>query len=248
MTGGEFLWTDDELPLLVDRRAASDLGVKFAFTKRPGGVSAAPFDSLNLSPFVGDDPASVTENQGRVAAALGVPGLKLVKQVHRADVLDASLEELDERAPCILGEGDAIVAGRSETSALMVMSADCVPILLAGPERIAAVHAGWRGLVAGVIERAVESVGEVGAAWVGPSIKGCCYEVGSEVTGAFERAGLPVMASDRVDPADAAASILRRAGIRDVTVSPDCTSCDRSFFSHRRDGPCGRQAAVIAWA
>ena len=248
MTDGELLWTEDALPLLSDRRAPRDLGVRIAFTKRPGGIGAAPYDTLNLSPFVGDDPASVAENQRRVATALGVPGLKLVKQVHRADVLDTSLKDPVELGPCILGEGDALVAGRSETAGLMVMSADCVPILLAGPEHVAAVHAGWRGLVAGVMERAVESVGEVSAAWVGPSIKGCCYEVGSEVTGAFERAGLPVIANDRVDPGAAAVSILRRAGISDVSVSTDCTSCDRSFFSHRRDGRCGRQAAVIAWA
>jgi copper oxidase (laccase) domain-containing protein len=127
------------------------------------------------------------------------------------------------------------------------MSADCVPVLLAGTEEVIAVHAGWRGLVGGVIDRALERLGPARAAWIGPCIKGCCYEVGTDVIDAFRSAELPT-GEGRVDPADAAAAILERADVKDVEVATECTSCDDRFFSHRRDGVTGRQGGFIAWA
>lgn len=241
-------WTDGELPLLVGEEAESRFGVKTAFSKRLGGVSSEPFDSLDMSPFIGDDPAAVARNHELFREAFSVTSLKFVKQVHGDGVLDAGFADPVPGEPCVLGEGDALVAERDEAGAVVVLTADCVPILLAGEDRIAAVHAGWRGLVAGVIGRAAEAVGRVHAAWVGPSIRGCCYEVGAEVIEAFRSNDLPLTDDTHVDPGKAAAVLLRRAGIDEVVASWECTHCDESFYSYRRDGKTGRQAAAIAWS
>ena len=228
------------IPMLVG--GADDApGVKVAFTCRLGGVSAPPFDSLNLSSFVGDDDARVTANRERALGAAGLDGVPivLVKQVHGDRIIEA-----DGRSG-VLGEGDGVAATRGGGAAC-VMSADCVPVLLAGPDEVIAVHAGWKGLAGGVIDRALEKIGTVSAAWIGPSIKGCCYEVGSDVLDAFEAAGLPTLPG-AVDPGDAAAEILMRAGVSGFALATECTSCDARFFSHRRDGVTGRQGGLIAW-
>ena len=236
------------MPLLGDDEAAKKWGVRVAFSKRVGGVSEAPFDSLNMSPFLADNPEAVKRNHDRFGAAFAVGSLKFVKQVHGSAVLDAGFADPVAGEACVLGEGDALVAERGEAGAIVVLAADCVPVLLAGADRIAAVHAGWKGLVGGVIERAVEAVGDVRAAWVGPSIHGCCYEVGDEVLDAFKAAELPLSDDTHVDPGRAAAVILRRAGVSEVSASVDCTHCDQTFYSYRRDGETGRQAGTIAWA
>ena len=248
MVATEMVWTRGDVPLLTDEHAPERRGIRVAFSKRVGGVSAAPYDSLNMSPFIDDDQRDVARNHELFAEAFSASELKFVKQVHGDAVLDAGVAPRPDDGPCILGEGDASVAGSDETGALVVLAADCVPILLAGEERIAAVHAGWRGLVGGVIERAAERVGGPLGAWVGPSIRGCCYEVGDEVLAAFRSRDLPATNESHVDPGRAALVILRRLGVDDISVSTDCTSCDGSFFSHRRDGVTGRQAAAIAWA
>jgi copper oxidase (laccase) domain-containing protein len=127
-----------------------------------------------------------------------------------------------------------------------ILTADCAPVAVAGSDGIAIAHAGWRGLVGGAIERAVEAVGEPAAAWVGPCIHACCYSVGTDVIEVFHGGGLPVEAADRVDPARAAETILRRAGVERVAVASECTSCDPRYFSYRRDGITGRQAGIVA--
>lgn len=195
---------------------------------------------MNLSTAVGDDPGAVSVNRARVAAAAGVDGTRLaaVRQVHGCNVVEA-----DAAGPST--EADAIVARQPGTIA-GILTADCVPVVVAGPGAVAVAHAGWRGLAGGVIERTLEAVGEVSAAWVGPAIGACCYEVGDDVVEAFGRAGLPVTARDRVDPKAAAAAALRRAGIDSVAVSASCTSCDPRYFSYRRDGVTGRQGAFAA--
>jgi copper oxidase (laccase) domain-containing protein len=106
-------------------------------------------------------------------------------------------------------------------------------------------HAGWRGLVAGAIEAGIAAVGPVRAAWVGPAIHACCYEVSDDVTSAFRSAGLPVAGDDRVDPGRAAVFALERAGIGEIAATGDCTSCDPRYFSYRRDGLTGRQGSFI---
>lgn len=247
MPQSELRWDAGSLPLLRDEDAPAKWGVRVAFSKRLGGVSRPPYDSLNMSPFIEDDPGDVARNHELFRGALPASALKFVKQVHGSTVLDAGFADPVTGEPCVLGEGDALIAERGEAGAIVVLAADCVPVLLAGPDRIAAVHAGWKGLAGGVIERAAESVGDVRAAWIGPSIRGCCYEVGDEVLEAFGAADLPREDESHVDPGRAAAVILRRTGVGDLTRSTDCTHCDETFFSYRRDGTCGRQAAAIAW-
>lgn len=235
------MWTTtQEVPLLVDD-AAQDLGVRIAFSKRRGGVSKPPYRSLNLAGMVGDDARAVRTNRGRFARAAGFDAERLVltTQVHGADVI-----EIGEPAGDTLAPGDALVSFLPGV-AVGVLTADCVPVLLAGSGGVAAVHAGWRGLVAGVIEAAASRLGEVRAAWVGPSIHACCYEVGPEVIDAFHQAELPVGPAS-VDPGRAAAAILHRLGIERVIASLDCTACDEGFFSYRRDGATGRQGAFIS--
>ena len=214
-----------------------------AFADRNGGVSAPPYDSLNVSVSVGDrEHAGI--NRVRIATSLGFDPERLVqvRQVHGATVLDAP-------AGCsgVRGEGDGLVANDPGV-VLCILTADCVPVLLEGERGVAALHAGWRGLVAGVLEQGVKRVGPVRSAWVGPSIHACCYEVGEDVTGAFERAGLPVADERHVDPADAARAALGRCGVESVAVAPECTSCNRNYFSYRRDGITGRQGSFIAIA
>jgi YfiH family protein len=221
--------------------SARDRGVLVAFSDRNGGVSDAPFDTLNVSRSVGDQDQAAT-NRERVAAALGFDAgsLAQVRQVHGAEVIEAA-------AACssVQGVGDGLVA-RDRGVVCSVLTADCVPVLLEGRTGVAALHAGWRGLVAGVLQRGVEEVGPVAAAWIGPSIHACCYEVGEDVTAAFTRAGLPVAGPRRVDPSEAALAALHRAGVTNIARSEECTSCGSNYFSYRRDGETGRQGAFVS--
>lgn len=216
-------------------------GVDVSFHDRAGGVSVAPFDTLNLAYSVGDERPHVTENRARVASAVGweVSALALGKQVHGADVI-----EVNEGRAAPVGYADVLVT-RVPGVVVGILSADCVPVAIAGERGVAMAHAGWRGLVAGAVEAAIDAVGPVHAAWVGPSIHACCYEVSDDVTSAFRAAGLPVAAEDRVDPGRAAQHALRRAGVQEVVATDDCTSCDARYFSYRRDGLTGRQGSFI---
>lgn len=227
------------LRLLTDPNQAL---VTVVFTDRNGGVSPAPFDSLNLAARVGDDRALVAENRARVAEAAGfAPGaMRLARQIHGADLL-----EVGSKDPVVAGEAD-VIATREPGVVIGILTADCTPVVVAGEGRVAIAHAGWRGLVAGAVEVAVEWVGQPHAAWVGPSIRSCCYEVGPEVIAAFEERGLPIAAPDRVSPGEAAVFALARAGVSNVAASADCTSCDARYFSYRRDGLTGRQGAFVS--
>ncbi|MGH2809084.1 MAG: peptidoglycan editing factor PgeF [Actinomycetota bacterium] len=220
---------------------AAGPGARIAFSDRNGGVSDAPYDSLNLAITVGDDRARVLENRARVAAAAGFDGerLALARQVHGADVIEATATDSG-----MLGEADVLVTTAPGTT-IGIMTADCSPVILVGRRRAAVVHAGWRGVVAGAVERGLEEVPDATHAWIGPSIHACCYEVGPEVVDAFRARGLPVAGPDRVDPSRAATAILHRAGIENVVVSDDCTSCDQRYFSFRRDGVTGRQGGFV---
>src|SRR5918996_5073120 len=226
----------DGLRLLTDEGAA-ERGIRVFFTDRRGGVSAAPFDSLNLAARVGDDVERVQENRRRVAGAAGfdVARLALARQVHGARVI-----EVRDGDAGVVGEADVLVT-RARAATIGILTADCAPVVLWGDGVVALVHAGWRGLVAGAVETGVAATGKVNAAWVGPSIHACCYEVGPEVIDAFEGRNLPVADGAHVDPGRAAAVALQGAGVEAIVVSEVCTSCDRSYFSHRRDGVTGRQ-------
>lgn len=226
-----------DLRLLVDEID----GVRVAFTDRLGGVSVPPYESLNLAARVGDHPSMVGTNRRRAAEAAGfaLDELALARQVHGRDLI-----EVLPGTAGVVGEGDALVA--SEPGVVLgILTADCAPVLLAGPGGIGVAHAGWRGLVAGVIDVAVAWLGIVERAWVGPSIHSCCYAVGDEVLEAFRSAGLPVADAGHVDTATAAVAALHRAGVAEVEVAAECTSCDARYFSYRRDGLTGRQGAFV---
>ncbi|HET7482496.1 MAG TPA: polyphenol oxidase family protein [Actinomycetota bacterium] len=216
---------------------------RVAFSDRNGGVSRGPYASLNLAARGGDDRAAVTENRARVARAAGFPvtNLALARQVHGADHLDVA-----SGSSGVIGEADVLTT-RAADVALGILTADCAPVVLVGSGAIGVVHAGWRGVVAEAVARGVAEVGEVEAAWIGPSIHSCCYEVGPEVVDAFRALDLPVASSDRVDPAVAAAAQLERLGVTAVEVSDICTSCDARYYSYRRDGLTGRQGAFVWW-
>jgi YfiH family protein len=227
------------------RLLSDDWGsVRVWFTDREGGVSEGPYSSLNLAARVGDDLDAVEKNRRIVADAAGfkLSGLALARQVHGAD----SIEVLPGMAG-VVGEADVLVT-RAPGVVIGILTADCAPVIVVSDDAVAIAHAGWRGLVAGAVERAVEEVGSATRAWVGPAIRACCYEVGPEVVDAFTSAGLPVEGPRAVDPAMAAVAALRKAGVERVAMSGACTSSSERYFSHRRDGVTGRQGAFATIA
>lgn len=224
------------------------------FTTRTGGVSPAPWDSLNLGGAVGDAPERVEENWRRLEVATGL-GFARVRQVHGARVVRAD-------GPCAAAEeADAVVSLRPGLAAC-VSVADCVPVLLADPGSgaVAAVHAGWRGTLARAAAEGVRALArEAGAppgrllAAVGPSIGPCCYEVSADLAERFRLELGEVVGGDgaaRLDLWAANRRVLEEAGLRPerIEVLGRCTSCEGDlFFSHRRDaGRTGRQMAFIA--
>jgi YfiH family protein len=222
-----------------------------AFTTRPGGFSDGPYKGLNLSYYTGDDRACVTANRLAVSRALGIsPEWASVNQVHGTRTVRA-----DASDPAGLGERDADAIVTSVAGLpIAVLVADCLPIALVGTNSSSVVHAGWRGLCSGVIESAVEELGETEPrAWIGPSVGPCHYQVGPRVIERFRAAypESPVFwegseADMRFDLAAAGRWVLRKAGAVVEDHEPVCTSCDERFFSYRREGNTGRQA-VLVW-
>jgi YfiH family protein len=228
-------------------------GFPHGFTTRDGGVSPAPWDSLNLGGLVGDDPERVAENWRRLERDTGLRFAR-VRQVHGARVIRVD----SPTAP--VEEADAVIATRSGVAAC-VSVADCVPILLADPDSgvVAAVHAGWRGTIGRAAAEAVRALGELGAApgrllvAIGPSIGPCCYEVSPDLGERFRAEVGPVVVVGDAPRLDLWASnrlVLEAAGVPSerIELVGRCTSCERElFFSHRRDrGQTGRQMAFIA--
>jgi YfiH family protein len=128
---------------------------------------------------------------------------------------------------------------------LGLLTADCAAVVLAGDGVVGMVHAGWRGLAAGVIERAMLALAPVWGAWVGPAIRACCYEVGQDVVEAFRANDLPLARPNHVDIVDAARVVLLRAGVQRITVNEDCTGCQDRYFSFRRERETGRQGTFV---
>lgn len=232
-------------------------GVRAAFTLRSGGASAPPWHSLNLGTHVGDDPLAVAHNRRRVAQALNLPAEpRWLSQVHGTAVHQVG-------APTSSAPSDAVpVADAAVTReagvVLAIMVADCLPVLLAAEDGsvLGAAHAGWRGLVAGVIERTVESMGEDPSrlrAWLGPCIGPRRFEVGDEVREAFLAAGDAASAFEATpdgrwlcDLPALARARLARLGVTRVAGGRWCTVADPvRFFSHRRDRHTGRMAALL---
>lgn len=218
-------------------------GARAAFSTRLGGVSAPPFDSLNLGILTDDEREAVEENRRRLAAALDRDPDRIVfaLQVHGTRLIDHA-----KPADPAIAEADGHVV-REAGLAPLVFVADCLPVALHGPGGLAVVHAGWRGLAGGIVGAAAAAVGATSAA-IGPGIGPCCYEVGEEVLEAFAELGEGVVAGRMLDLPEAARRLLAAAGIARVDSAGLCTSCEEElFFSHRRDhGRTGRQAG-LAW-
>jgi YfiH family protein len=228
--------------------------VRAAFTTRSGGVSAPPFDSLNLGVHVGDDPLAVAENRRRVRQALQLPSEPAwLRQVHGTRVVD-----LDAGTPEESPEADASITLRPG-AVCAVQVADCLPVLLAHRDGqvIGAAHAGWRGLAGGVLEATVRAMDVPPAelvAWMGPAIGPAAFEVGEEVRAAFVAQDPGAAEAFRPNPrgrwqADLfqlARARLAALGLVSIHGGGQCTFTARErFFSYRRDGQCGRMAALI---
>jgi purine-nucleoside/S-methyl-5'-thioadenosine phosphorylase / adenosine deaminase len=258
------------------RWLGADLGgARAAFSTRVGGVSEAPFDSLNLGLLTDDAAEAVAENRRRLAAALGFPPERIAfaRQVHGAGLIShphpaaplacsfSAYGKEKEQGKVEVPEGDGHVV-RESSLAPLVFTADCLPVALAGPGGVAMLHCGWRGLAAGIVASGVAAVGATDAA-IGPGIGPCCYEVGPEVLNAFSTLGpgvtLPAdgpkthaeggkSAHRRLDLVAVARRLLVEAGVERVGAAGLCTSCEPElFFSHRRDaGGTGRQGG-LAW-
>jgi YfiH family protein len=223
------------------------------WTDRTGGVSEGRFATANTGYGRGDDPGAVDENRRRIGAALGGRAAdpatwSCLHQVHGGDVAVAG------RAPAAMPLADAAVSTTSG-AVLAVLTADCGPVALLSPGGAGAVHAGWRGVGAGVVEAAVQRLeelagGPVGAV-IGPCIRPCCYEFGEhDLHPLVRRLGAEVAGRTRhgtlaLDLPRAITLALERAGVEEVTDLGVCTACSAEHFSHRRDGLGGLQALLV---
>ena len=225
--------------------------VRAAVTLRSGGVSSGPYASLNPGDHVGDEPAHVAENRRRLRAALALPAEpQWLQQVHGAQVA---------HLPGAAHHADDAAWTQQAGVVCAILSADCLPVLLcdrAGTV-VAAAHAGWRGLAAGVLEQAVSALPVAPAdllAWLGPAIGPAAFEVGAEVRQAFVQAQAQAARHFRAvaggkhlaDLFGLARQQLQRAGVKNISGGGWCTYSEASrFFSHRREAPCGRMASLI---
>ncbi|MET9376412.1 peptidoglycan editing factor PgeF [Streptomyces sp. NPDC002992] len=229
-------------------------GAHFAFTDRWGGVSAVPYEELNLGGAVGDDAEAVRTNRELAAKALGLDPGRVVwmNQVHGADVARVD----GPTSPLPPGIDGLVTATRG--LALAVLTADCTPVLLADPVAgvVAAAHAGRPGMVAGIVPATVEAMIDLGAdpariaARTGPAVCGRCYEVPAEMreeVAAVEPAAFAETSwgTPAVDVTAGVHAQLERLGIRDRRASEVCTRESGDHFSYRRDRTTGRLAGYV---
>jgi YfiH family protein len=243
------MFPTDLEPLISDWPAPAR--VKAISTTRIGGFSSGVYAGLNLGDHVGDDPDTVARNRHLLVEQAGLPETPLwLDQVHRTRVVDADQPLLDKRADGSVSSIPGRVCG--------VMTADCLPVLLCNRQgdRVAALHAGWRGLVADMLETGVKAMGCPATelmAWIGPAIGPTAFEVGDEVRQAFitahPAASIAFQARNGrwlADLALLARQRLETAGVRKIYGGCWCTYNDpRRFYSYRRDGVTGRQASLI---
>jgi YfiH family protein len=226
--------------------------VRAVSTTRSGGVSRPPYDTMNPGDHVGDDPAAVAVNRAILVETLGLPAAPAwLQQVHGTRVVDAA----GVAAPV---EADAAYA-RDPNVICAVLTADCLPVLLCdrGGRAVAAAHAGWRGLAAGVIERTVAALPVPGSellAWLGPAIGAAAYVVGGEVRETFLADDPAAAAAFRTAAGGGwhadlyllARQRLQRRGVSAVYGGEFCTFQEPArFYSYRRDGVTGRMASLI---
>jgi len=252
--------TIHDLPVFQFTSLAAQTGLTHAISTRQGGVSPAPWDSLNLSHTRGDDTARVNENHRRLCAALDVPygALTNAYQVHGAQVGLIGAAQRGQRQM----NTDALITATPDAP-LILRFADCTPIVVYDPARhaLGLAHAGWRGTVAGIAAALVQAMQTAFhsrpadlLAGIGPAIGPCCYEVGDEVVGAVRQrfsnpeALLPPdqRARRHFDLWAANAQQLQEAGVQQIEIAALCTACHPQwFFSHRAAaGRCGHFGAL----
>lgn len=245
MQGAALDWIEPDWP--------APAAVRAACTLRSGGVSRGPYSSLNLADHVGDDPSCVARNRALLREDLGLPGEPLwLRQVHGRDAaMGGGVDPAGCVADASVATGPGIVCA--------VLTADCLPLLLCdrAGTRVAAVHAGWRGLASGVVEAAVarmQAAPEDLLVWLGPAIGPDVFEVGDEVRDAFLSYDPGGGAAFRPSPAGrwladiylVARRRLGLLGVGNVWGGGYCTVTDPDrFFSYRRDGATGRMASLI---
>ncbi len=226
--------------------------VRWAATGRSGGVSAAPYDSLNLGEHVGDAPDAVAGNRARAAALVGAnpASLSVLGAAHGGRVAVAAV-------PGPLPGCDGAVT-TVPGLALLALAADCVPVALADPDAgvVGVAHCGWRGLIAGIVPATVAAMRDLGAeqieAVLGPSICAACYGVPEERLRQLADEAEPEVAaaaavtagSAAIDVAAGVRAALDTAGVRHRTLA-GCTAEDPTLFSYRRDGVTGRQGMIV---
>jgi polyphenol oxidase len=243
-----------EAALLTPDTEHVSVRIRRVSTTRAGGVSAPPFDTFNLGDHVGDDPAAVAANRARLAAAIGLGPDRVVwmNQVHGDHI-----ELVDGPRDRAFDDTDGLVT-RTPRLALAVVTADCVPVLLADARAgvVGAVHAGRVGARDGVVARAVEAMVSVGAheadisVLLGPAVSGRNYEVPAAMADDVEAAlpGSRTTTSRGTPGLDLRAGIacqLQALGVSAVDIDPRCTVEDATLFSHRRGAPTGRLASVV---
>jgi YfiH family protein len=226
--------------------------VHAAVTTRAGGVSRAPYGSFNLAAHVGDDPAAVHANRAQLRSALQLPSEPVwLRQVHGVTVVDVARRGTEPEADGSFAMAPGMVCA--------VLTADCLPVLLCDRDgtKVASLHAGWRGLAAGIIEQGVEALQTSGhslLAWLGPAIGPQAFEVGPEVHETFVRHDALAKDAFRAGHGDRyladiyllARQRLARLGVEAIYGGGFCTATDDArFYSYRRDGACGRMATLI---
>ena len=215
-------------------------GASIYFFTRLGGVSEPPYDSLNVSGTVGDDPGAVDENLSIVRTATNGRPAAWVRQVAGDTVLRVSEAGL-------AGEADALITAEPDLC-LSVAIADCVPVALVGEREIAMVHSGWRGTLASVSGKAARELqGSTIRAYIGPSIRRCCYEVSQDLADEFAGVfGEDVVSGRYLSLQDAIRTDLERAGV-EVHDLGLCSGCRPDlFYSHRMEKPLtGRNLAQV---
>jgi YfiH family protein len=215
-------------------------GAGIFFFTRLGGTSEPPYDSLNVSKKVGDDPRAVDENLSVIGSAMDLRPAAWVRQVAGDSVVRVC-------EPGFAGEADALVTAETELC-LSVAVADCVPVALVGEREVGMVHSGWRGTLSGLSGKAANSLGgDRVQAYIGPSIRRCCYEVSEELAAEFAaQFGDEVVSGRHLSLQDAIRVDLERAGVgvNDLGLCSGCRS--DLFYSHRKQGPLtGRNLASV---
>jgi hypothetical protein len=223
--------------------------IKVVSTTRLGGVSGFPYESLNLGDHVGDDPHAVAQNRALLLEHIGVSAAQWLQQVHGVDCIQAEIDNTVRVA-------DACWTDKRDL-ACIIMTADCLPVVFTDGDKVAAAHAGWRGLVSGVLENTLAQFPDPQSVdvWLGPAIGPAAFEVGAEVkqqfcdkspdSAAFFVAG---RSPDKwmADLYGLARSCLLQAGVERITGGEYCTFSDAdNFYSYRRTPQTGRMATLI---